>query len=498
MNLASESIDNDLSGSTLFPNFDIAPDWVSRLEADPNFRIGQLTESGTAAWVHAPRLQVDVDSYLLDLDQNDSYRIEISVDEPATLSSNRAITIWQGDGRYVDLVMNSSGLSQFDGNVLYSDVFIATTGGRHFAFIQVRNASGQDGPIPYRLNLVKTEDAPGWSIDWRQDGNGAIARLFPDDNSRAPQNFTLIFDAPNATVVEAFAQSTINGRVVSLYSVQQRGDTVTVEAIGFTGLPEITFQGGQGAARLRLIEGTVSSSLTLERVDPDEGYLLPSVYIGTDGSDSLVGSEGADSLYGMDGTDTLIGGAGDDFLFGGDSPADLRDILYGGDGNDNMDGGWGNDELHGGNGNDTITGGFGSDTLIGNAGDDVILGAAGADLIFGGPGNDFINGGFGYDRINGGTGADRFFHAGVADHASDWIQDYNAAEGDVLVFGLAGATRQQFQVNTNFTPSAGAAGVAEAFVIYRPTGQILWALVDGAGQSSINLQLGGQVFDLMA
>jgi hypothetical protein len=40
--------------------------------------------------------------------------------------------------------------------------------------------------------------------------------------------------------------------------------------------------------------------------------------------------------------------------------------------------------------------------------------------------------------------------------------------------------------------------VDEAFVIYRPTGQILFALVDGNGQSSINLQIGGQVFDLMA
>ncbi len=34
-------------------------------------------------------------------------------------------------------------------------------------------------------------------------------------------------------------------------------------------------------------------------------------------------------------------------------------------------------------------------------------------------------------------------------------------------------------------------------MIYRPTGQIMWALVDGAGQSSINLQVGGEVFDLL-
>ena len=216
------------------------------------------------------------------------------------------------------------------------------------------------------------------------------------------------------------------------------------------------------------------------------------------GDDLIFGGDGADMLYGGDGRDTLHGEAGDDFLFGGASAADLRDVIYGGDGNDHIDGGWGNDELNGGNGNDMIEGGFGADTLIGNAGNDTLVGGAGADMLFGGPGNDFVNGGFGFDRMNGGTGADRFFHAGVADHASDWIQDYNAAEGDVLVFGLAGATRQQFQINTNFTPNAGQAAVAEAFVIYRPTGQIMWALIDGAAQGSITLQLGGQVFDLMA
>jgi Ca2+-binding RTX toxin-like protein len=219
---------------------------------------------------------------------------------------------------------------------------------------------------------------------------------------------------------------------------------------------------------------------------------------GDAGHDQLDGRAGNDTIHGGDGTDTLIGGDGDDFLYGGATNADLRDVIYGGDGHDYMDGGWGNDELNGGEGNDTLLGDFGSDTLIGNAGDDLISGGTGSDLMFGGPGNDTLNGGWGFDRMNGGGGADRFFHVGVADHASDWVQDYNAADGDVLVFGLAGATRAQFQVNEANTPSAGSAGVDEAFVIYRPTGQIMWALVDGAAQGQINVQIGGQVFDLLA
>ncbi len=144
----------------------------------------------------------------------------------------------------------------------------------------------------------------------------------------------------------------------------------------------------------------------------------------------------------------------------------------------------------------------------------MIAGGSGSDLIFGGSGSDFINGGFATGRLNGGAGADRFYNRGVEsfddavigfirmDVMPDWIQDYNADEGDLLVFGNAGPTQADFQVN--FAHTENAAGersgddmITEAFVIYRPTGDIVWALVDGGGQSSINIQLGGDVFDLL-
>lgn len=219
---------------------------------------------------------------------------------------------------------------------------------------------------------------------------------------------------------------------------------------------------------------------------------------GRGGNDRIDGRFGNDTINGGDGQDTINGGDGDDFLFGGASTADLRDVVFAGNGNDSVNGGYGNDELHGGNGNDTVLGDFGSDTLIGNAGNDFISGGPGSDAVFGGPGNDTINGGFGFDRLNGAEGSDRFYHQGVRDHASDWIQDYLAAQGDVLVFGNLSATRDQFQINVANTPNAGAEGIAEAFVIYRPTDQIMWALVDGDGQSSINIQLNGQIYDLLA
>ncbi len=235
-----------------------------------------------------------------------------------------------------------------------------------------------------------------------------------------------------------------------------------------------------------------------EEADRLEGDYGDDRLRGLEGDDVLFGHAGNDTLEGGEGTDTLIGGDGDDVLIGGDSESDLRDVAYGGNGNDRIDGSYGNDELRGDDGNDTISGSFGTDTVIGGAGDDVLTGEAWSDLLYGNAGDDFLNGGFGYDRMNGGDGADRFFHLGIADHGSDWIQDYTAIDGDVLVFGQAGATGSDFQVNYTETANAGAVGVEEAFVIYRPTGQVMWALVDGAEQAEINLLISGVEYDLLA
>ncbi|SPF78123.1 hypothetical protein [Pseudoprimorskyibacter insulae] len=218
---------------------------------------------------------------------------------------------------------------------------------------------------------------------------------------------------------------------------------------------------------------------------------------GTDGPDKLTGTAFNDTLYGLDGSDTLIGLDGDDIIFGGTTEADLRDVVYGGNGNDSIDGGYGNDELRGDAGNDTLEGGYGADTVIGGTGDDVLTGSAWSDLIFGGDGNDFINGGFGYDRVNGGAGADKFFHSGNAGHGSDWIQDYNAAEGDLLFYG-GSAVKENFLVQRATTASAGDSATQEVFITHKVTGVMLWALVDGGAQSQLNVKVGADVFDLLA
>ncbi|MHC9237087.1 calcium-binding protein [Pseudooceanicola sp. 502str34] len=237
--------------------------------------------------------------------------------------------------------------------------------------------------------------------------------------------------------------------------------------------------------------------------DVIEGTIGPDILNGFDGHDRLLGGDENDTLNGGDGSDTLNGGDGDDVIIGGNSEADLRDIIYAGAGDDTVDGGYGNDLIYGMEGDDSITGGFGADELYGQDGNDIISGSALSDLIFGGAGDDFLNGGFGSDRLSGGAGADKFYHAGTEGHGSDWVQDYSAAEGDVLVFGDVSANQSQFQVNFAHAEAAsgersGDDAVMEAFVIYRPTGQIIWALVDGEAEAQINLLAGGEVFDLLA
>jgi Ca2+-binding RTX toxin-like protein len=68
--------------------------------------------------------------------------------------------------------------------------------------------------------------------------------------------------------------------------------------------------------------------------------------------------------------------------------------------------------------------------LLGGAGNDVLLGGHGNDVLVGGAGNDTLAGGAGVNDLVGGAGADRF----LVGHGKDVITDFNAAEGDRLVF----------------------------------------------------------------
>ena len=145
---------------------------------------------------------------------------------------------------------------------------------------------------------------------------------------------------------------------------------------------------------------------------------------------------------------------------------------------------------------DRLAGTGGADILRGLAGHDVLMGAGAADVLYGGRGHDRLVGGTGTDTLSGGAGADMFVFAGTGHTGHDWITDYDAAAGDILTFGRAGAVRADFRVTYVSDPGAGLAGVQEAHITYLPTGRLIWVLVDGAGAASVMVHSSMNSFDL--
>jgi Ca2+-binding RTX toxin-like protein len=114
--------------------------------------------------------------------------------------------------------------------------------------------------------------------------------------------------------------------------------------------------------------------------------------------------------------------------------------------------------------------------------------------MFGGAGDDYINGGLGSDLLNGGLGADTFYFGGGT---GDWIQDYDAAEGDILEI-FKGKYKGSFTVEQTNIEGAGQAGVDEIVIIGVWSNHAVWTLVDGAAQTSLLVNSAGYQFDLLA
>lgn len=170
---------------------------------------------------------------------------------------------------------------------------------------------------------------------------------------------------------------------------------------------------------------------------------------GGTGNDTLNGTSGNDTIVGGEGADSISAGAGDDIVHGDDAfgsadggdtidAGDGADTVYGADGDDVLLGGAGADSIHGDAGNDSIDGGDGNDTIYGDGGNDTLDGGAGDDLIYSGDGDNVIRGGAGTDTIYGHAGADSFVITSGSD--IDVIEDYSAAEGDILLVDYPGIT----------------------------------------------------------
>ena len=218
--------------------------------------------------------------------------------------------------------------------------------------------------------------------------------------------------------------------------------------------------GVAGVLQFRLIDGLLQPEdlqgqmlLGTGADDLLTGGVFADRLLGWGGNDTLIGGNGADTLNGGIGDDRLEPGYGDDSAFGGlgnDTIVDTaggNNLLQGMAGDDHITAGNGFDTLAGQAGNDTLNAGYGADNLYGGIGDDVLNGGDFLDQVFGGAGDDFVWGGRDRDTVAGGAGADRFFNSG-AESDLETVLDYNAAEGDRLVFGGTWTDPADFRVRS--------------------------------------------------
>ncbi len=190
--------------------------------------------------------------------------------------------------------------------------------------------------------------------------------------------------------------------------------------VGFTGLGggNDTLNGGLGAD---LLDGGGGNDILAYNADATwaDGWYAHDV--GSPGSGdsgdmmSVAGmAQSNDIFIGGDGSDTLVMGSGNEALFLDDQYSPINatagmgpriqgvETILAGDGNDVVDMtsehySYGNVTIDGGGGNDVLWGNAGNDMLIGGSGNDTLHGGAGADTLYGGAGTDIVDGGSGND-----------------------------------------------------------------------------------------------------
>lgn len=270
---------------------------------------------------------------------------------------------------------------------------------------------------------------------------------------------------------------------------------------------------------------SASKAVTINLADPSKN--LGDAFGDTfDSIEGLLGSAYGDRLYAGTNAAALHGGGGNDTLYG----ATGADALYGGEGNDVLSGQSGSDNLDGGGGYDWCDysasrsgvmadlltpsastgeaagdrfhaieawrGSTFADRIYGNMVSNRLDGGAGNDRLHGRAGADLLEGGQGADTLTGGIGADQFIIRQPSD-GGDLVTDYNAADGDSLHLTFTGLLREDIQLRLVSQPGLGAALVAEAQILYRPTGQVLFTLQDGADMPDIFLHIGAVTYDLV-
>lgn len=77
------------------------------------------------------------------------------------------------------------------------------------------------------------------------------------------------------------------------------------------------------------------------------------------------------------------------------------------------------------------------------------------------------------------------------------ITDYNAAEGDLLMFSDATARPEDFLAEFRAVSDSGDGVTYEMLITYEPGETVLWSLIGFDSSEQLNLQIGSQIYDIL-
>lgn len=111
MRIISETASEDLSGGTLFPNLYPQYGDFDTIRSSGEYLVSSLTlGTMTEAFLQVSEEESqDVDSFVMELDAGDTYQVVFSSAETEQFLSNRGMTVFGTDGRFVDLILNDYG-----------------------------------------------------------------------------------------------------------------------------------------------------------------------------------------------------------------------------------------------------------------------------------------------------------------------------------------------------------------------------------------------------
>lgn len=463
----------DLSGGSLFPSRDPEYGDFETIRSSGEYLVSSLSldEKTTAYRQIKDGDGQDVDTFVMQLDSGDTYQIVFTPAATSDFLSNRGMTVYDAEGGYLGLILNTYGDTFSDLGTLTSEPFTAGHGGDYLLFAKLWGSSGTTAA--YGLTLEKIVDETPWEISLERAGMGARAVIVTGgDTLEAGTQITLTLEFAGSNVTLKDVEALVSGAMsTSSYSTN---DTTTIsvtmaasQALYRQSLLEVSFGGSSRAGSLEVTSASIRVGGASVPIDIDAPVQTPGdkVLVGTRAADLLTGDIGDDLLSGLAANDTLIGAAGDDTLNGGAGADLLRggtgndlyivttgdkvrelaqqgtdtvrssgdwalgaqlenltltgkggydgkgnslaNVLVGNAGNNRLEGLNGHDRLDGGKGQDTLDGGRGNDNLNGGSGDDSLIGAAGKDHLNGGSGRDSLDGGTGNDSLAGASGNDR-------------------------------------------------------------------------------------------